>query len=163
MHTCNFLQDAGLLILSDFDIETRPCKQSEPPFFELKVDALAQAAPVPSPLAPGSAPIDSPSRIVRDYFPETWLWDLYNMNSENLTIPTTIPDTITQWDASAFCISAQDGIGIPPPQPITAFQPYFMDYTLPFSVKQGELIKLKLSIFNYLQEQLPVSLILSKD
>ena len=106
-----------------------------------------------------NTPKNVPS-IIRDYFPETWLWDLHELNSSMLHIAATIPDTITQWDASAFCISPQDGIGIPPQQPITTFQPFFMDYTLPFSVKRGETLMLKVSVFNYLNKQLPVSIII---
>ena len=134
-------------------LETRPCdKDRRIGIFETTEFADGQSDSTEKQKEKNELP-----SIVRDYFPETWLWDLHEMNSSMLHIAATIPDTITQWDASAFCISPQDGIGIPPQQPITTFQSFFMDYTLPFSVKRGETLKLKVSVFNYLNTQLPVS------
>lgn len=40
---------------------------------------------------------------------------------------------------------------------ITTFTPFFSDLTLPPSVKRGEVLPVKISVFNYLDQPLPVS------
>ena len=72
------------------------------------------------------------------------------------TIERKLPDTITDWIANTVCISAKHGLGIAAPAQITAFQPFFLDYSLPYSVKRGEQLRLKVSLYNYMAHGLPV-------
>ncbi|KAL7986544.1 hypothetical protein Chor_011710, partial [Crotalus horridus] len=55
-------------------------------------------------------------------------------DSKNVSLPVTIPDTITEWKAGAFCLSADTGFGLAQPTSLKAFQPFFIDLTLPYSV-----------------------------
>lgn len=73
------------------------------------------------------------------------------------TIERQLPHTITDWVGHTTCISPRHGLGIAPPTTITGFQSFFLDYTLPYSVKRGEMLHLKVSLFNYMQHSLPVS------
>uniref|UniRef100_Q9PSS0 Ovomacroglobulin (Fragments) n=1 Tax=Gallus gallus TaxID=9031 RepID=Q9PSS0_CHICK len=42
---------------------------------------------------------------IREFFPETWIWDIILINSTGkASVSYTIPDTITEWKASAFCV-----------------------------------------------------------
>ncbi|ETE58885.1 Alpha-2-macroglobulin, partial [Ophiophagus hannah] len=76
-----------------------------------------------------------PVETVRTQFPETWLWDLVILeDSKPLSVPVTIPDTITEWKAGAFCLSADTGFGLAQPTSLKAFQPFFVELTLPYSV-----------------------------
>lgn len=68
----------------------------------------------------------------------------------------TIPDTITEWKASAFCLQNDVGFGISSPVSLTAFQPFFVDLTLPYSVIRGERFNLIANIFNYLDKCIQV-------
>lgn len=63
----------------------------------------------------------------------------------------TVPDTITKWAAGAFCVSPV-GFGVAPSVGLTAFQPFFVSLTLPYSVVRGESFTLKATVFNYLTE-----------
>lgn len=74
-----------------------------------------------------------------------------------VTIERTLPHTITDWVGYTTCISSTHGLGIAPPTTITGFQPFFLDYSLPYSVKRGEMLHMKVSLFNYMQHSLPVS------
>ncbi|KAJ8679263.1 hypothetical protein QAD02_015050 [Eretmocerus hayati] len=97
--------------------------------------------------------------IVRSYFPETWIWQLVPTGPEGkATVERKLPDAITEWVGNAVCISAKSGLGVAAPAHITAFQPFFLDYSLPYSVKRGEKLRLKVSLFNYMQHGLPVHL-----
>ncbi|XP_058865670.1 alpha-2-macroglobulin-like protein 1 [Acipenser ruthenus] len=89
---------------------------------------------------------------VRKYFPETWIWELVPVGkSGSVEITHTVPDTITEWKAGAFCTSPL-GFGMAPPTGLTAFQPFFVELTLPYSVIRGEQFELKATVFNYLSQ-----------
>ncbi|ELR54446.1 Ovostatin-like protein 2, partial [Bos mutus] len=83
---------------------------------------------------------------VRTNFPETWIWDLVSI--ENLSF--TIPDTITQWEASGFCVNGEAGFGISSIASLEASQPFFVEITSPSSVVRNERSDLIVSVFSYL-------------
>ncbi|KAK2101571.1 hypothetical protein P7K49_019237 [Saguinus oedipus] len=72
----------------------------------------------------------------------------------------TVPDTITQWKASGFCMNDRAGFGLSPTVSMTAFQPFFVDLTLPYSVIRGEAFTLKANVFNYLNRCIQVNSVL---
>ncbi|KAG8127378.1 hypothetical protein E2320_014331 [Naja naja] len=114
----------------------------------------------------------APKRTPRRLFPETWIWDLVIINGsqgnshsqlhsssrkndvseepKEIALPVTIPDTITEWKAGAFCLSADAGFGLAQPTFLKAFQPFFIELTLPYSVVRGEAFPLKATVFSYL-------------
>ncbi|KFW02616.1 Ovostatin, partial [Fulmarus glacialis] len=97
------------------------------------------------------------------FFPETWIWDLVHTDSRGeVDVFYTIPDTITEWKASAFCVQDDAGFGISSPVSLTAFQPFFVDLTLPYSVIRGEKFNLIANVFNYLNKCIQISAILAK-
>ncbi|NXS06280.1 A2ML1 protein, partial [Neodrepanis coruscans] len=88
----------------------------------------------------------------RTLFPETWIWDLVSVGDNGqASLQVTVPDTITEWNANAFCV-ADTGFGFSPLTTLTVFQPFFVDLSLPYSVIQGETFKLKATVFNYLKD-----------
>ncbi|NXK98084.1 A2MG protein, partial [Formicarius rufipectus] len=103
------------------------------------------------------------AETVRKYFPETWIWDIVTVNSEgNADLDVTIPDTITEWKANAFCTSAVTGFGLSPTVSLRAFQPFFVELTMPYSVVRGESFTLKATVFNYLTACIRVSVSLAE-
>ncbi|OCT69760.1 hypothetical protein XELAEV_18036684mg [Xenopus laevis] len=94
--------------------------------------------------------------IIRTYFPETWIWELVSVGESGTTeLHRSAPDTITDWNAGAFCMGPS-GFGISPPTSLRVFQPFFVELTLPYSVVRGESFTLKASVFNYLRECMKV-------
>ncbi|NXO47550.1 A2MG protein, partial [Aramus guarauna] len=103
------------------------------------------------------------TETVRKYFPETWIWSLVSISSEgNANLDVTIPDTITEWKANAFCTSADTGFGLSPTVSLRAFQPFFVELTMPYSVVRGESFTLKATVFNYLTACIRVSVTLAQ-
>ncbi|XP_011146903.2 murinoglobulin-1 [Harpegnathos saltator] len=177
--------DFGAVVMSDLILETRPCPQfftgfaqardflgvrnmvlragieQEPAIVNKAMRTLPMAVPLLN-LSPEHSYVDSvpdQSVTLRSYFPETWLWELVPTGKEGkVTIERTLPDTITDWIGYTTCISPTHGLGIAPPTTITGFQPFFLDYNLPYSVKRGELLRMKVSLFNYMQHSLPVKI-----
>uniref|UniRef100_A0A663LVU8 Alpha-2-macroglobulin n=1 Tax=Athene cunicularia TaxID=194338 RepID=A0A663LVU8_ATHCN len=80
----------------------------------------------------------------------------------NADLDVTIPDTITEWKANAFCTSAETGFGLSPTVSLRAFQPFFVELTLPYSVVRGESFMLKATVFNYLAACIRVSVTLAQ-
>ncbi|XP_078507514.1 alpha-2-macroglobulin-like [Lissotriton helveticus] len=107
--------------------------------------------------------MESAIETVRTYFPETWIWDLKTTDDTGtIELQYTIPDTITEWKASAFCLAPDTGFGLSPTTSLTAFQPFFTDMTLPYSVIRGEAFQLKVTVFNYLDKSIRVSIHMDK-
>ncbi|NXT03581.1 A2MG protein, partial [Jacana jacana] len=103
------------------------------------------------------------TKTVRKYFPETWIWSLVPISSEgNADLDVTIPDTITEWKANVFCTSAETGFGLSPTVSLRAFQPFFVELTMPYSVVRGESFTLKATVFNYLTACIRVSVTLAQ-
>ncbi|KAM9801195.1 alpha-2-macroglobulin [Neosynchiropus ocellatus] len=99
---------------------------------------------------------------VRTFFPETWIWDLVSVGDEgSVALQKTVPDTVTKWAAGAFCISSV-GFGVSPSTVLTAFQPFFVSLTLPYSVIRGEVFTLKATVFNYLSKCIMVNVTLAQ-
>lgn len=123
-----------------------------------------------------------PVITIRKYFPETWIWDLVPVRCACLSgsclhffqsvllshcyfpysqsgvvaVNKTVPDSITTWQADAFCTSPI-GFGVAPNANFTAFQPFFVSLTMPSSVIRGEVFTLEATVFNYLQNCMMVS------
>ncbi|XP_070762047.1 alpha-2-macroglobulin-like [Enoplosus armatus] len=98
-----------------------------------------------------------PVETVRSFFPETWIWDLVEIGeSGTKNVSLTVPDTITTWETEAFCLSPQ-GFGLAPRKELTAFQPFFLELSLPYSIIRGEHFELKATTFNYLSSCIMVT------
>ncbi|XP_064026995.1 alpha-2-macroglobulin-like protein 1 [Pogoniulus pusillus] len=98
----------------------------------------------------------------RTLFPETWIWDLVSVgNNGQVSLRVAVPDTITEWNANAFCVS-ETGFGFSPLTSLRVFQPFFVDLSLPYSVIQGETFSLKAIVFNYLKNCIQVHTMLTE-
>ncbi|XP_029451477.1 CD109 antigen isoform X2 [Rhinatrema bivittatum] len=104
--------------------------------------------------------LDSPR--IRTFFPETWLWtDTRTGSATSATLEVQVPDTITTWITNAFIISKNLGLGMTvTPVQLEAFQPFFLSLNLPYSVTRGEQFVLEVTIFNYLDENIEVTVTL---
>ena len=70
----------------------------------------------------------------------------------------TLPHTVTSWVGSSFCTNLHTGLGVAAPTEIKAFQPFFVSLTLPYSVVRNEVMRLPVTVFNYLSDCLNVRL-----
>ncbi|XP_053306440.1 alpha-2-macroglobulin-like [Spea bombifrons] len=94
--------------------------------------------------------------IIRKHFPETWIWELTPVGDlGSAELHSKAPDTITDWSAGAFCMGP-GGFGLSSPASLRAFQPFFVELTMPYSVVRGESFRLKATVFNYLKQCIKV-------
>ncbi|XP_076423996.1 murinoglobulin-1-like isoform X1 [Peromyscus maniculatus bairdii] len=104
---------------------------------------------------------DPPTETFRKYFPGTWIWDLVTVNSSGVAeVAVTVPDTITEWKAGALCLSSDTGLGLSPAVSLQAFQPFFVELAMPYSVIRGEAFTLKATVLNYLPTCIRVGVLL---
>ncbi len=116
-----------------------------------KVAALAQ------PL--GSANVRQNAVELRNYFPETWLFNLVELDAEgNAYLDLEAPHTITTWVGEVLCSNAQSGLGISNKTNLLISQDFFADINMPYSVKRGEVLPVNVSVFNTVARSLPMRL-----
>ncbi|XP_069182538.1 alpha-2-macroglobulin [Procambarus clarkii] len=105
---------------------------------------------------PGRVPGDEPQRAYRTLFPETWLWELFMLPSGGARREVTVPGIFAEWVGMAVCVHPQQGLGVSSKVNITTFSNFFVDLTLPPSIKLGEILPVKISVFNFHDGRLPV-------
>lgn len=92
---------------------------------------------------------------VRKNFPETWIFETFEMPSESeiLEKKFKLPDTITTWTVSSFSINPRYGFALEDPHEILATQEFFLKMSLPYAIKFGEILKIDIVIFNYIKSE----------
>ncbi|XP_034162190.2 alpha-2-macroglobulin-like protein 1 [Pangasianodon hypophthalmus] len=156
----NIFKDVGIKILTNADIRNTSVCSEALPF--LRTEGMGE----PALLAKEGVSLDAtlpiqPVVTIRKYFPETWIWDLVSVSQSGVAaLNKTVPDSITTWQAGAFCTSPV-GFGVAPKTELTAFQPFFVSLTMPSSVIRGERFTLKATVFNYLKSCMMVNVILA--
>jgi CD109 antigen len=112
--------------------------------------------------APAGATLAEVQRV-RQFFPETWIWDTLNTNNQGLgSLKVTVPDSITTWMLRAVAVSKANGLGVAEGQ-LKVFQPFFLSVDLPYSAIRGEEFPVKVAIYNYLDQSQTVQVDIEKD
>ncbi|XP_031637598.1 pregnancy zone protein-like, partial [Contarinia nasturtii] len=104
--------------------------------------------------------------IIRNDFPETWVWDSITDKSFNgsLNLKRKVPDSLTTWVLSGFSICPINGLALTKkPSELCVQQPFHVSLNLPFSVKRGEVLTVPCSIFNYLPNQIETEIIFENE
>ncbi|XP_029733192.2 thioester-containing protein 1 allele S3-like [Aedes albopictus] len=102
-----------------------------------------------------------PTLLGTDY-PESWLWKTYTMNNKKeLTISDVLPKTITSWFVTGFALSPTRGLGlINAPVKLTVSKPFYIIANLPYSIKRFEVVRIQVTLFNFLIDSLPTNVTL---
>jgi len=66
------------------------------------------------------------------------------------------PHTITTWVAEAVCSDLENGLTASKKSSFLVSQDFFADIILPYSVKRGEILPLNVSVFNTVNQKLPM-------
>jgi hypothetical protein len=103
-----------------------------------------------SDLDPTFSTMENFESITRTDFPETWLFHYIKTNRDGVAdYNKLLPDTITNWDLSAFALSKTNGLAIAKPQSLLVFSSFFVKLNLPYSIRVGEILKVEVLVFNY--------------
>ncbi|XP_076385464.1 alpha-2-macroglobulin-P-like [Megachile rotundata] len=148
--------DFGALVMTNMKQSTQSCSQvftkklpnNEPPSRDISVKkSIAEIS------------------LLKSYFPETWFWDLEPLeNMSNISIDHLyVPDKMGTWTAHTACMSPTRGLGIAPIRILQDRRPFFFDYDVPPVTKVGEMIIVNITIHNYLNRKIPVTLKMKMD
>jgi uncharacterized protein YfaS (alpha-2-macroglobulin family) len=96
---------------------------------------------------------------VRNYFPETLLWQPQLITDDNgvATLEVPLADSITTWRMTASAVSSQGRMG-GGEFPIRVFQPFFVDLNLPVSLTRNDEVSVPCVVYNYLERASNVEL-----
>ncbi len=151
-------EDAGVIVLSNNNIPEGKEYESESRDMVMKGMVVEEAAMEMEEAAPAPATDDAGNgelaevQRVRQFFPETWLWQTVATDADGLaSLTVTVPDTITTWMMRVIAISREKGLGIGEDQ-LRAFQPFFLKIDLPYSAIRSEEFPVQVAIYNYLDE-----------
>ncbi|XP_072115083.1 complement C4-A-like [Mobula birostris] len=101
--------------------------------------------------------IDEGSLTVRSAFPQSWLWETFSAPREgDYKISSHIPDSITTWEIQAVGMFESKGFCVEEPKKLKVFQPFFLAMTLPYSVRRNEQLIVKVTLYNYLPQDVTV-------
>jgi hypothetical protein len=122
--------------------------------FEAMTEAKATSGPDPAKEGGGAAPAR-----VREYFPETMLWQpaLITDDKGVAVLPLTFADSITTWRLSASASSQGGALG-GVTAPLRVFQDFFVDIDLPVSLTQNDEVAFPVAVYNYLKTPQTVKL-----
>lgn len=110
---------------------------------------------------PGTASLALPPQLstprLREYFPETLLWqpELVTDNKGHAELKFPLADNITTWKLSAVASTLNGEMGSAE-KDIRAFQPFFVEHDPPRFLTVGDEIALPVILRNYLERRLPV-------
>ncbi len=128
-------------------------------FFRFDEDMLEDGPPPPVAAPNGGDDGSAPDAVrVRQFFPETWVWNPTLLTGEDgrATLTLTVPDSITSWSVSTVA-TAPGGIGFGASE-LTVFQEFFVEPNLPVAVTRGEEFPVRIQIFNYVDAEQSVAL-----
>lgn len=119
----------------------------------------------------GSSRPEAPK--LRKDFSESFLWkdveilkldrSKQNKNRGREVINVKVPESITSYVVSGVSMNNRFGLALPFSLPsLTIFQPFFIQFTLPFSIKRGEKLRLDIFVFNFLSNAQSVTVSIDK-
>jgi 5-hydroxyisourate hydrolase-like protein (transthyretin family) len=105
----------------------------------------------------------APARV-REYFPETMLWEPALITDErgHASLPLQFADSITTWRLTASASSAGGLLG-GTTTPLRVFQDFFVEPDLPVALTRNDEVAFPVAVFNYLKTPQRVRLELQKD
>ncbi|XP_039552578.1 complement C4-like isoform X1 [Passer montanus] len=101
---------------------------------------------------------DETSVSLRSYFPESWWWSFEEVESPGKhSVKNFAPDSITTWEVQAISISPEKGFCVADPHSFAVFKDFFVSLRLPYSVRRHEQLEIKAVVYNYLPNDLQVT------
>ncbi|XP_014214992.1 CD109 antigen-like isoform X2 [Copidosoma floridanum] len=128
-------------------------------------NSFSTIAMAPIAMATSTSSVSTGDLKVRKNFPETWIWEAVDTRYEGKTvIRRTVPDSITSWVLTGFSVDPTYGLGLmQSPRKLKVFKPFFISMNLPYSVIRGEIVAVPIVIFNYMNKDLTVEVVVENN
>lgn len=88
--------------------------------------------------------------FMRKEFPETWIFEEFNIDeNDEISKKFKVPDSLTTWKISAFSLHKRLGLAIAQPKELIVKNEFFMEMSLPYSIRFKEVLRLDVLVHNY--------------
>ncbi|XP_071801374.1 complement C3-like [Asterias amurensis] len=102
--------------------------------------------------------VDEQNAMIRSDFPESWMFFNITTGKDGSKFQTvSLRDSVTTWVVEAIGVSNQYLMCVAEPAKLRVRPLFFLDLALPYSVKRLEQIEIIVTVFNYAEEELPVT------
>ncbi|XP_071802059.1 complement C3-like isoform X1 [Asterias amurensis] len=102
--------------------------------------------------------VNEQDAMIRSDFPESWMFFNLETGEDGSKLRSvTLRDSVTTWVVEAVGVSNQYLMCVAEPAKLRVRPLFFLDLALPYSVKRLEQIEIIVTVFNYAEEELPVS------
>jgi CD109 antigen len=95
---------------------------------------------------------------LRRNFLKTWIWKTELSEDGHGSIIETVPDSLTTWLFTGFSINPDFGFALAQPQELIVSKKFFVELSLPYSIRIGEILTLDFLIFNFLSDNVNAKL-----
>jgi hypothetical protein len=131
-----------------------PAAKEAAPMKAARAEAKAEGGP-----GTGGGGGEAPITRVREYFPETMLWQpaLITDDKGVADLAVNFADSITTWRLSASASSRGGALG-GVTAPLKVFQDFFVDIDLPVTLTQHDEVAFPVAVYNYLKTPQTVTL-----
>ncbi|KAK3783696.1 hypothetical protein RRG08_025320 [Elysia crispata] len=159
------LQNAGVIFLSDAWVYAdRWSNSNRYPVVDMGGDAGLGA--IEESAKPTGKQEFTAAEVVRKFFPEVWLWEISYITDDSggqVSIPATVPDTLTTWITTGFSLHPEFGLSITEkPTELVVSKPMFVTLDLPMTIIRGENYCFTATIFSYYDYTIPIMVTLDK-
>ncbi|KAL7011306.1 hypothetical protein ACKWTF_014223 [Chironomus riparius] len=108
-----------------------------------------------------SSQVNSEDELLREYFPESWIFQEFDVETGLEKKNFIVPDSITSWIVSAFAMHDKVGIAVADSTEITVKNEFFVKIMKPFSVRFKEVLGLNILVYNYAESKEPLTVTVS--
>jgi len=115
-------------------------------------------------VATGAPRTEAKVSRVREYFPETLLWEpsLITDRTGKAQLELEMADSITNWRMTCSANSKGGALGSCEGQ-LKVFQDFFVDLDLPVALTRGDEVTIPVAVYNYLETKQDVRLVIAED
>ncbi|CAL1615452.1 unnamed protein product [Knipowitschia caucasica] len=103
---------------------------------------------------------DQVPTLVRSSFPESWLWQVRQINRGSLSLMEQLPDSLTTWHIKTVGLF-DNGICVAKTVEVSVNLPLSVDVPLPYQIVRGEQVELQGSVYNQLSDTIQFCVTLS--
>ncbi|MFO0877150.1 MAG: alpha-2-macroglobulin family protein [Gemmataceae bacterium] len=134
------------------------------PMMAANTKSMSNPTAVSGPVDTSKTSAEPPAMRLREYFPETLLWQpaLITDAQGRATLEVPFADSITTWRLSASA-SSRAGLLGGVTTPLRVFQDFFVDLDLPVALTQNDEVAFPVAVYNYLKTPQTVTLRLQRE
>jgi len=89
--------------------------------------------------------------LLREHFPEVWIFEDFEAENSKIDKVFRVPDSMTSWHISAISFHDGKGVAVAEPQDLIVKNEFFIKFSLPYSIRHKEVLKIDVLVFNYIK------------